>query len=260
MPLSVTSGKLGAGAFAPNLLLSKIRCCSIKRFSRMARAGNPEVLARSSVFKAQRAQAPEISRQFLKAKYDAALIGVSTGGPEALMRLVPALPKGLRAPIFIALHMPKDFTGPMAALLAKNARMSVEEFGDNKTAIAGNIYLARGGLHGIIACKTDDSVDMRIDDGPPENGCKPSVDALFRSGAARFKDRVAAVVLTGMGNDGVRGAEAIKKQGGLVIVQDEATSVVWGMPGSVARAGFADEILPLDSIAPRLGELLGAGI
>ncbi|MDD5673718.1 MAG: chemotaxis protein CheB [Chitinivibrionales bacterium] len=243
----------GASATLANVLLSKIRCCSIHRYSAMARAGetgrgkNQKEVERVN-------QAP---RKRLSLQYDAVLIGVSTGGPEALLKMIPALPEAMPVPLIIVLHMPANFTGPMAAALDHAARIRVKEVVDGEEPVAGKAYLARGGLHCTIARGPAGRPRLNIVDGPPENNCKPSVDALFRSGASVFGKRVIAIVLTGMGSDGAKGALAIKTNGGTVLVQDERSSVVWGMPGSVVRCGVAPEIIALNRMPSRLCEILG---
>ena len=243
-----------------NLLLSKIRCCSIKRYSRMVRGGgNEDVLQRNNPA-VQRAEENSLRKSAQKmqcSKFDVVLIGVSTGGPEALMKVLPALPEKFPVPILIVLHMPKEFTEPMAAALDRKSRIRVREVREDENVLPGKAYLAHGGLHCTVTRTVSGGVQLHTNDDPPENGCKPSVDVLFRSAALVYGSRSLAVVLTGMGSDGMRGCEAVKSQGGIVMVQDESSSVVWGMPGSVAKAGFADEIASITAIPQRLCALLG---
>jgi two-component system chemotaxis response regulator CheB len=244
-----------------NLLLSKIRCCSIKRYSRMVRGnGNDYVSQRNNpaVQKAAQCGPRKSAQQVRSSKFDAVLIGVSTGGPEALMKVIPALPEKFPVPVLIVMHMPKEFTGPMAAALDRKSRIRVLEVREGEEVTPGKAYLAHGGQHCTVTRTVLGGVQLHTNDDPPENGCKPSVDVLFRSAASVYGSRSLAVVLTGMGNDGVHGCEAVKSQGGIVIVQDESTSVVWGMPGSVVRAGFADEIASITAIPERLCAILGA--
>ncbi len=179
------------------------------------------------------------------------VIGISTGGPRALEELVPALPPGLPCPILIVQHMPAGFTASLANSLDNASALSVAEAKDGDVARAGQVLIAPGGRH--MAVEPDGShLVIRINDDPPVNECRPAVDVLMDSVAEHFDGEVLAAVLTGMGYDGNAGVVALKNVGAYCIVQDEATSVVYGMPRMIAEAGNADEILPLDEIAPRM--------
>jgi len=180
------------------------------------------------------------------------LIGSSTGGPQALMTLVTELgPVIDRFPVLITQHMPPTFTTILAEHLARSSRRPAREAVDGETVKAGHIYLAPGGLHMRVARHGVDVV-IALDNGPPINFCKPAVDPLFSSAIDVWQGGVLAVVLTGMGSDGMRGGKEIVAAGGSVIAQDEASSVVWGMPGAAANAGICAAILPLNQIAPKL--------
>ena len=180
------------------------------------------------------------------------LIGCSTGGPQALNIIVTQIGSVLdRAPVLITQHMPPTFTAILAEHLARIAKCPVREAKDGEEVNAGTIYLAPGGKH-MKVTRRDGIAVIAIDDGPLVNFCKPSVDPLFSSAAEVWGPKVLALVLTGMGSDGLRGAQAITAAGGNVLAQDEATSVVWGMPGQVAHAGLCSAVLPLNEIAPRL--------
>ncbi len=174
------------------------------------------------------------------------VIGVSTGGPAALAELLPALPPGLPVPVLIVLHMPPMFTRLLAERLALSSAAPVHEAADGDSVKPGHVYLAPGGYH--MSLVREGGPRIVLDQKPPENHCRPAVDVLFRSVAKAYGAATLAVVLTGMGQDGMIGCELIRAAGGQVIVQDQATSVVWGMPGCVARAGLADEVLPLVQI------------
>jgi two-component system chemotaxis response regulator CheB len=176
------------------------------------------------------------------------VIGVSTGGPSALEAMLPALPGDFPAPILIVQHMPKLFTGALAERLNRLCRLTVREAADGEAIRAGGIWLAPGDSHMEIAPGNT----IRLHHGPMLNSCKPSVDYLFRSAAQVQGSATLAVILTGMGSDGLGGAEAVHAAGGTVLAQDEATSAVWGMPGRVTRAGLAHAVLPLGAIAPEL--------
>jgi two-component system chemotaxis response regulator CheB len=183
------------------------------------------------------------------------LIGSSTGGPQALNHIVSQIAPVLeRAPVLITQHMPPTFTAIMAEHLARLAKCSVREAIEGEEINAGTIYLAPGGKHMKVA-RRDGLAVIAIDDGPLINFCKPAVDLLFSSAASVWGPKVMALVLTGMGHDGLNGAKAIVAAGGHVMAQDEATSVVWGMPGQVAHAGLCSAVLPIKEIAPRLSRL-----
>jgi two-component system chemotaxis response regulator CheB len=180
------------------------------------------------------------------------LVGSSTGGPQALMTLVGSIGKIIdRCPVLITQHMPPTFTTILAEHLARASRRPAAEGVDGEVIKAGRIYLAPGGKHMRVARRGVESIIV-LDDGPAVNFCKPAVDPLFQSAIDIWQHGIMAVVLTGMGSDGMRGAKDIVAAGGNVIAQDEATSVVWGMPGAVAHAGVCAAVLPLDQIAPKL--------
>jgi two-component system, chemotaxis family, protein-glutamate methylesterase/glutaminase len=183
------------------------------------------------------------------------VIGSSTGGPQALNAIVAQIGGVLdRAPVLITQHMPPTFTAIMAEHLARTANRPVREAQDGEEIAAGTIYLAPGGRHMTVK-RRDGMAVIALDDGPLVNFCKPAVDPLFSSAAEVWGSKVLALVLTGMGSDGLRGAQTIAAAGGSILAQDEATSVVWGMPGQVAHAGVCSAVLPLSEIAPRLVRL-----
>jgi two-component system chemotaxis response regulator CheB len=185
----------------------------------------------------------------------ALVIGSSTGGPQALMTLVTDLGAVIdRFPVLITQHMPPTFTTILAEHLARSSHRPAREAVDGEIVKAGQIYLAPGGRHMRVARRGADIV-IALDDGPPVNFCKPAVDPLFTSAIEVWQAGVLAVVLTGMGSDGMRGGKEIVAAGGSVIAQDEASSVVWGMPGAAANAGICAAILPLNQIAPKLVRL-----
>jgi two-component system chemotaxis response regulator CheB len=184
-------------------------------------------------------------------RIDVLTIGTSTGGPNALNALLPALPGEFPLPILIVQHMPPVFTRILADRLSGKCGFPVSEAKHGDEVRPGQAWIAPGDHHMVLA-REGRSLRIRLNQDTPENSCRPAVDPLFRSVAQVYGDRALAVVLTGMGYDGRRGAEAIRGAGGSVIAQDEATSVVWGMPGSVVEAGFANAVLPLDGIAPEI--------
>ncbi len=175
-------------------------------------------------------------------------IASSTGGPNALGDLVASLPPGLGAAILVTQHMPPMFTRLLAERLTARGPIPFCEAETGMPIEAGHGYVAAGDFH-LLVTGSPGAWRLALGDGPPENSCRPAADPMLRSAAAAFGPGVLAVVLTGMGQDGLRGCERIRETGGQILVQDEATSVVWGMPGVVARAGLADEVLPLPEIA-----------
>ncbi len=177
----------------------------------------------------------------------AIVIGVSTGGPKALVEILPELSDKVNVPIFIVQHMPPTFTKSLANSLDSKCRHKVIESCDNETVESDHIYIAPGGMH-MILDRDNNKIVTRFSDIAPENGCKPSVDVLFRSVSTLYGGNVVAVILTGMGNDGTEGLRYLKQAGAYSIAQDESTSVVWGMPGSAVNAGLIDEVQPLQDI------------
>jgi two-component system chemotaxis response regulator CheB len=182
------------------------------------------------------------------ARIDMVAIGTSTGGPNALTALLPQLPADFPVPIVIVQHMPPLFTRLLAERLNVLARLNVQEGKAGQKLQAGQVWIAPGDYHMTVGRKGPEFV-LGINHDPQENSCRPAVDVLFRSAASSCGANVLGVVLTGMGADGTRGSAAIHEAGGEVIAQDESSSVVWGMPGSVVAASLADGIFPLTGIA-----------
>jgi two-component system chemotaxis response regulator CheB len=191
-------------------------------------------------------------------RIDVVAIGASTGGPNALTEVFAGLPADLPGPVVIAQHMPPMFTRLLAERLSAQFAVKVEEGKPGAVLRPGHAWIAPGDHHMGVA-RDGTAAKVVICQGPPENSCRPAADVLFRSVAEVFGPAALAVVLTGMGQDGLRGCETIRAAGGQVIAQDEATSVVWGMPGAVARAGLADRILPLSLIGPEILRRVRAG-
>src|ERR1700704_2607496 len=201
------------------------------------------------------AQAQLMRRPFRMLAPRVLLIGSSTGGPQALMSLVTEIgPVIDRFPVLITQHMPPTFTTILAEHLARSSHRPAREAVDGEVVKAGQIYLAQGGRHMRVARHGADVV-IALDDGPPVNFCKPAVDPLFTSAIDVWQGGILALVLTGMGSDGMRGGKEIVAAGGSVIAQDEASSVVWGMPGAAANAGICAAVLPLNQIAQKLVRL-----
>jgi two-component system, chemotaxis family, protein-glutamate methylesterase/glutaminase len=184
-------------------------------------------------------------------RVDVLAIAVSTGGPSALMDLIPRFAKDFPVPIVIVQHMPPAFTALLAQRIAARSSISVVEGSLNQTLAPGCAAIAPGDFHMAVA-RDGDAVRVRVHQEPPENSCRPSADVLFRSVAAVYGRHVLAVVMTGMGRDGLNGCEHVRAAGGQIIVQDEESSVVWGMPGFIVRAGMADQVLPLCALGPEI--------
>jgi two-component system chemotaxis response regulator CheB len=179
-------------------------------------------------------------------------IGVSTGGPNALAAIMPMFPKNFHLPILIVQHMPPLFTQLLAERLSAQSGMRVEEAAPGSAVEPGKVLVAPGDHHMRLRRTESGKVVAALDQGPPENSCRPAVDVMFRSVAELYGGSTIAIVLTGMGQDGLRGTELLRPKGAYIIVQDEASSVVWGMPGAVAKAGLADAIVDLNCVVPEV--------
>jgi two-component system chemotaxis response regulator CheB len=182
------------------------------------------------------------------------VIAVSTGGPAALAEVIPHLPPNMTQSILVVQHMPATFTRVLAQRLDGSSKLRVHEATDKQRIAPGNVYLAPGDFH-MRVMGTPREAWIALDQGPPENGCRPAADPMFQSATQVFGSAVLGVVLTGLGHDGTKGCAAIRKAGGHVWVQDEASSTVWGMPGSVVHAALSTRVLPLSNIARALSEL-----
>jgi two-component system chemotaxis response regulator CheB len=180
------------------------------------------------------------------------LVGVSTGGPAALAEVIPNLPADFPVPVLIVQHMPPLFTQSLAASLANKSRLGVKEATDGDAAQPGMVYIAPGGRHMKVTPGPNRDKVIKITDDPPENCCRPAVDYLFRSVSVHFPGRAAAVIMTGMGNDGTVGLRLLKRAGCRVIAQDEASCVVYGMPKEAVAAGVVDLSVPLHQIAAEI--------
>ena len=199
------------------------------------------------------AEAPKtfVTQRAARARPEILAIGVSTGGPNALSALLPGLTRNFPIPIVIVQHMPPLFTRLLAERLTAVSGLPSHEGAAGDLLRPGEVWVAPGGFHMEVA-RAADGVRLRTHEGPPENSCRPAVDVLFRSVAQAFGARTLAVILTGMGQDGLHGCECIREAGGQVLTQDEASSVVWGMPGAVTQAGLADKVLPLCELAAEI--------
>ncbi len=185
-------------------------------------------------------------------KFSAILIGSSTGGPQALAKVLPGICEASSLPILLVQHMPPVFTRSLAQSLDRVCSHTVLEVDDELEIMPKTVYIAPGGRHMTVAKNTSGRPVTRLNDQPPENHCRPAVDVLFRSAAEVYGGDVLAIILTGMGSDGTKGLAPLKRKGACVIAQDQASSVVWGMPGSAVKAGLVDQVVPLSEIPSRL--------
>ena len=244
-------------------LIQKIRHLGARARRRAQPSASPSMAPapeRARGVPAQPAAAPVAQLQLARQPFSTLaprvlLIGSSTGGPQALMTLVADIgPVIDRFPVLITQHMPPTFTTILAEHLARASRRPAHEAVDGEIVKPGRIYLAPGGRH-MRVVRHGAETAIALDDGPPVNFCKPAVDPLFNSAIDVWQGGIMSVILTGMGSDGMRGGKDIVAAGGSVIAQDEATSVVWGMPGAAANAGICAAVLPLNQIAPKLVRL-----
>jgi two-component system chemotaxis response regulator CheB len=261
IPKPESTREIAAADIFKHDLIQKIRNLAAKRRRPAAVAAPP--LAPHEPNLTQAAPAPAqpapLLRPFGPLHPRVLLIGSSTGGPQALMTLVAGIGPVIDAvPVLITQHMPPTFTTILAEHLARVAGRPVQEGVNEEVVKPGRIYLAPGGCHMRVARKGGGGI-IALDDGPPVNFCKPAVDPLFASAIDIWQGGILAVILTGMGSDGMRGGKQIVAAGGSVIAQDEASSVVWGMPGAAAQAGICAAVLPLQQIAPKLVRLFAGG-
>jgi two-component system chemotaxis response regulator CheB len=193
-----------------------------------------------------------VARASMRNRPDLVLIGVSTGGPNALAKLLPALPRDLGIPVLIVQHMPPVFTKSLAESLSGKCAIRVREAAQGDVIEPNTAYIAPGGKQMRLIAGADNRRTIQITDDPPENNCKPAVDYLFRSVANTFPGKAMVTILTGMGSDGTIGTKLLKRHGCFVIAQDEASCVVYGMPKAIVEAGVSDAVLPLEEIAGRI--------
>jgi len=198
----------------------------------------------------------QITSKIEKGIYKVCGIGVSTGGPQTLLKILPKLPPNFPAPILIVQHMPPLFTKQLAERLNSLSRLRVKEAEEDEFVKDGVVYIAPGDYHMKIK-KENSLIKIKLYQGPPRNFCRPSVDELFESLAEVYNGKTLALILTGMGNDGKEGAKKIKEKGGVVLAQDAESSVVFGMPKAVIEEGLADEVINLSKISERLKDLFG---
>lgn len=255
-PTSQDSKALGMGFLKEELLP---RVFSLLGLSASKSGLKPNVAPQdpnAPAFNSRTSLIPEPQKRIsIPGKFDILAIASSTGGPNALHTIFESLPGNLSIPVVGVQHMPPVFTKLLAERLTQKSVVQVREAISGEVLEAGKFYLAPGDFH-LELTRSGDRIATALHQRPPENSCRPAADVLFRSVAKYFGNRVLGLVLTGMGQDGLLGCHDLKQAGGYLVAQDEATSVVWGMPGAVTRAGLVDEILPISAIARRIYELL----
>lgn len=254
---STAKDMMGGVEFARDLL-AKVKALGAARRGRPSVAGGqaPGAAPAPAGIKPVPAPAPIALRKPSLVPPRILVLGSSTGGPKALLTLFRGLRGKLNLPILLAQHMPATFTAMLAEHIADAGDRPAAEGGDGVTLAPGHLYVAPGDRHMIVE-KGAGGVVLRLNQDPPENFCRPSVDPLLRSVSRLYGPAVLVVILTGMGQDGLLGCKAVVEGGGTVIAQDAATSVVWGMPGAVATAGLCSAVLPLDAIAGKIVGLAG---
>ncbi|TAL00922.1 MAG: chemotaxis response regulator protein-glutamate methylesterase [Rhodospirillaceae bacterium] len=240
----------GAAEFQRDLL-EKIRALG-QRYRRNGHAHKP---ASGLSVAAANASAP-VLRPITPNRPQVLAIGSSTGGPQALSQVLRDLPRPIKMPVFITQHMPPMFTGLLADNLARDSGLPCREAKHGDIVTAGNVYIAPGDYHMTLA-REKANVVVKLNQNEKESYCRPAVDPMLRSLVEIYDGKILVGVLTGMGHDGMAGARAVIQAGGNVIAQDEASSVVWGMPGAVAKAGLCCAIVPLKQVGHQLGTLMG---
>lgn len=243
----------GSSASDPARGLTHIREALIPKIKAVARRPGADAPARPRRRRAARANVPE------GAPPRAIVVASSTGGPQALEVFLGGLAPQVAVPVFVVQHVPAVFTRQLANRLAAKCNRDVREGHHGARVEPGQVWIAPGDRHMVLASRAG-AVTLRLTEDPPENSCRPAADPLFRSASALYGDALVCVVLTGMGSDGLRGCETARAAGARVIVQDEATSVVWGMPARIAEKGLADAVLPLGEISGLVNSLVNPAL
>jgi len=223
----------------------------------VARSASQPADRTSTPHRPPQCEVPRRSNSTHEFKPEIIVIGSSTGGPRALQDVIQRIPPHVDAPILIAQHMPPMFTPILAQHLGQDCGRPAQEGGHHAAVLPGHIYVAPGDFH-MELHRLNGQLVTRLHQGEPEHFCRPSVNPLFRSAARHFPGGVLAIMLTGMGEDGIEGTHDVRAANGYVIAQDEASSVVWGMPGAVARANLAQQILPVDQIGSAVGTVFSS--
>ena len=254
IPKPTATRDLAGGMDFKSELLAKVKALGLARRRDPNRKARPGVSSTRPTFSSL--PRPSVATQPLRLRThapeppDIIAIGSSTGGPQALFSLLSTMRSGtVRQPILITQHMPATFTTILAEHISRVSGWEAREGQDGEPVRGGRVYVAPGDFHMLVESRGSDRI-IRLSKDPPENFCRPSVDPMLRSIAAAYGKRVLVAILTGMGSDGTKGGGVVVQAGGTVIAQDEATSVVWGMPGAAANAGICSAVMPLPEIAP----------
>ncbi len=250
-----------SGAVSPTEALRQVQDELIGKIRGLSRSVQRVRVAAATTHEASASAQPEAPavvprRRTSNSLVRAVAIATSTGGPAALDVVLPAITKPLRVPMFIVQHMPPTFTGVLAKRLNAHCETTVVEATHGEPVRPGHCYIAKGGQHMVIAGESG-SYQIRCTDDPPVNNCRPAADPMIESLAARYGSGLLVVVLTGMGSDGLAGCRTAAAAGARIVAQDEASSMVWGMPGAVAKAGLADVLLPLGDVAAHIKAAVG---
>jgi two-component system chemotaxis response regulator CheB len=251
VPKPTTTGAIAGEASFRDEIIAKVKGLGRQR-RRAATPGMQAAAPRPAIVR----PAPSLARGSATLPPAVLAVGSSTGGPQALFTLFAGLGRNFPLPILVTQHMPPAFTPILAEHLTKVGGPPCAEAKDGDVPVAGRAYLAPGDTHLIVSAEGG-APRLHLSKSPPENFCRPAVDPMLRSASAAYGGRVLVVILTGMGHDGLKGSQAVVAAGGRVIAQDEATSIVWGMPGAVAQAGIASAILPLGEIAASVTSSVG---
>lgn len=260
---TVEAMEAGAVGFLPkqrsrvSLKITEIEDDLIQRIKSAARSNTRVIQRRLGSSAADAAKRCGDGEAFVFRRAQLIAIGVSTGGPFALQRVIPTLPSTLPVPVAIVQHMPPHFTRSLANRLNANSPLDVVEAEDGMTLEAGTVAIAPGGHHMVFRSGARSTI-VKTPQEPSETLHRPSVDVMMTSASEHFEGRVLGLIMTGMGKDGLEGASAIKKRGGRVMAQDEDSSVVYGMPRAVAEAGVTDCVLPMEKLGPALSKAVGA--
>lgn len=256
-----TSAEMTASSVFRDALIEKVRAVALATRRRRGRPA-PQLAAHGTP---ERAPAPAVEPAARKIDLrpstnplppQVIAIGSSTGGPQALLKFFSDLHGPLRQPVFITQHMPPTFTSILADNIARTSGLNCREAVDGEPVMEGRIYVAPGNYHMVVQGRGD-AAKIQLVQTPPENFCRPSVDPMLRSLIQAYGGRILSVIFTGMGADGLGGCRMVVDAGGTVFAQDEASSVVWGMPGAVAMAGICTQVLPLDKMARAVRDFAG---
>ena len=249
VPKPTSTGEINSAEEFKRELISKVKswgAVARRRRGSAARQGAEPVSTGARRFPAGPVKLRDVPMLF---RPDCIAIGSSTGGPQALFKVFQMMGKVTNLPVFVTQHMPATFTTILAEHLGQASGMPAAEAKDGEPVTPGRIYVAPGDFHMTVTVEGGRKM-LHLDKNPPENFCRPAVDPMLRSLAKAYNGKVLSVILTGMGTDGLKGGQELSAAGGVIAAQDEATSVVWGMPGAVASAGLCSAVLPLSDIGP----------